>query len=417
MRRALLLALASLLAPAAPAADEFPDLPPAALVERALRAHPAVRAAVAGVELGEAGRDLLDAGPHEFNLRLGGASRRDNPADRRYRESEIGIERALRLPGKAAKDAEIGAATLDQARSAHGDALHETGRLLLKSWFDWRRAQAAVAEWREQLAILAQQEDVAARRVKAGDAARLELLLAQAQHTQAAAQLAQAEHRLRQAADELALQFPALPLPERPADPEPRPVPGDFEEWRERILEHSHELAVARLGSRRQQLVAQRTDANRVPDPTVGMNWASDRGGQERVIGLQLTIPLPGAARAATARGAQAEAAVAAAQEARVLAKVEGEARRAWQQAQAAYAQWQRMDDIAQRTGENARLLDKAWRLGEGQLFEVQNARRQAIDARLAARQARFDAQEARYRLLLDTHRLWPLDDGHDATR
>jgi len=56
---------------------------------------------------------------------------------------------------------------------------------------------------------------------------------------------------------------------------------------------------------------------------------------------------------------------------------------------------------------ENVRLLEKAWRLGEGQFAELQTARRQAIEARLAASMARLEASEARYRLLLDAHQLW----------
>jgi outer membrane protein TolC len=56
---------------------------------------------------------------------------------------------------------------------------------------------------------------------------------------------------------------------------------------------------------------------------------------------------------------------------------------------------------------DNMHLLEKAWRLGEGQFAELQNARRQAIEARLAATQARLEASEARYRLMLDAHQLW----------
>lgn len=412
MKRILLACLAW---PLLAAAADYPDLPPAPMAERALRSHPAVRAALAGVDVGEAQRDQWQAGPHEFNLRLGGAQRRDNTADRRLREQEIGIERAIRLPGKAAKDAAIGDSVLEQARHSHGDALHETARLLLKSWFDWRREAAATEEWRQQAELLRQQLTMAEKRVAAGDAARIEALLAGAQHTQMEARQAEAENRMRVAAGELAVQFPALVLPARVATAVPQALAAGFEPWREKILEHSHELQVARTAARRQQLQAQRADADRLPDPTLGVRWASERDGQERLLGLQLSIPLPGEARAATARAAQAETAAAAAREALVLAKVEAEARRSYQLALGAYAQWQRLDDVARRMDENARLLDKAWRLGEGQIADLLNARRQAAEACLAAVQAGLDASEARYRLLLDTHQLWPLEAAGDA--
>jgi len=409
------LLLACLLLPLPALAAGYPaDLPPADLAEKALRSHPAVLAARAGIDVGAAERDRIEAGPHEFNLRLGSDRRREVALDRRVQDREVGIERAIRLPGKAAKDSEIGAAVAAQARDAYGDALHETGRLLLQSWFAWRREQAAAAEWRAQAELARQQATTAARRVAVGDAARIELLLAEAQQTQAEAQLAQADNRVRLAVGDLGRDFPALALPERLPVPVAEPLAGGFDSWREKILTHSHELHLARGAARRQQLEAQRQDAERLPDPTLGVKWASERDGQERVVGLSLSIPLPGGARAAAARAATAEGAAAAAREAQVLARVEAEARRTWQTVQASQAQAQRLADVAARIDENGRLLDKAWRQGEGSLSDLLAARRQAIEARLAAAQSRLDADEARYRLLLDAHELWPLDDHAD---
>lgn len=400
--------------PCAAIAADYPDLPAAPIAEAAMRSHPTVVAARAGIAAGEAARDQFEAGPHEFNLRVGSARRREAALDRATKETEFGIERTLRLPGKAAKDAEIGAAVIDRAGSLHGDALHEAGRLLLRSWFDWRREQAAVDEWRVQADILRQQSDVAAKRVAAGDAARLEQLLSAAQHVQAEAQAAIAESRLKLAADALRQHFPTLPLPAHVGTATPAPLEQSFEAWREKLLGQSHELRAARASTRIEQLQAQRLDADRVPDPTLGLRWASERDGQERVRGLVLSIPLPGGARAAATRGAQAAASAASAREAQTLAKVEAEARRGVEEMHAAYLNWQRLAEVAQRFEENIRLLEKAWRHGEGQIGDLLNARRQAVEARLAAAQAQLNAAEARYRLLLDVHELWALDDHAD---
>jgi len=65
---------------------------------------------------------------------------------------------------------------------------------------------------------------------------------------------------------------------------------------------------------------------------------------------------------------------------------------------------------VAARMAENAQLLDKAWRLGEGQFADLQFARRQAGEAQLAAVRAQLDANESRYKVLLDAHELWVLD-------
>jgi outer membrane protein, heavy metal efflux system len=404
-----------LLVPSLAGAADYPDLPPTEQVEKALRAHPSVRAAEAGVRIEEANRDKLQAGPHEFAVKLSGQQRRERPLDLTYREHEVALERAIRLPGKAAKDEALGAVGVEQARFSLGDALHESGRLLLGRWFEWRREAAAAHEWMAQVAILQRQHEVVGKRVATGDAAKLEELLSGAQLAQTQAQLAQAQDRRERAAMELVQQFPGIGLPDNVAIQEPLPIVGLPESWRERIVAHNHELAVSRTGAQRSRLSAQRLDAERLADPTLGMRLGSERDGQERIVGLQLTIPLPGAARAAGARAGLAEADAAGAREALVLAKVEAEARRTVSLANAAYAQWQRLADVAARMEENAGLLDKAWRLGEGQFAELQMARRQAIEARLAASQARLDANEARYRLLLDAHELWPLDaDHHD---
>lgn len=412
MKRLLFLSIWPVVATMAAAADH-PDLPPAAAVDRALHAHPAVRAAEAGLGVGEARRNLISAGPHEFTVKLEGQRRREVPIDVNYHESAIGIERAIRLPGKGARDAALGAITAEQARHAYGDALHETSRLLLKSWFDWRREAAAAAEWQAQTGILKRQHEAVGKRVGAGDAARLEAMLSEAQLTQAEAQLAQAQLRAELAADGLRREFPALPLPTGTPDPatgEPPRLAPPMDQWREKMLAENHELAVARTAARREQLAAQRADAERLPDPTLGLRIGRERDGQERIVGIQLSVPLPGSARAAAADVARGEADMAAAREAQTLIKVEAEAHRTLAQAGAAHDHWQRLAGVAARMEDNAALLDKAWRLGEGQFADLQLARRQAVEARLAAAQARLDAAEAYYRVLLDAHELWPLD-------
>ena len=221
MKRHLLLIACLLAGPSA--AGEPEDLPSAAQVERALHEHPTVRAAEAGLRAEDANRERLEAGPHEFALRLSGQQRRDRSLDVTYQEHEVGVERTIRLPGKAATDAELGATGVEQARFVVGDALHESSRLLLKAWFDWQRETVAAQQWQTQTAVLQRQQEVVARRVGAGDAARLEALLAEAQLLQAQAQLAQAQMRRDHAALEMSRDFPAIVLPRTIAVAIPQP--------------------------------------------------------------------------------------------------------------------------------------------------------------------------------------------------
>lgn len=394
---------------------DFADLPPTAAVAQATTQHPMVKAAEAGVSVAEASKDALVAGSHEFILRMEGQRRRDVPTDVNYNEQLLGIERGIRLPGKSVTDAALGQAGINQAEYAFGDARHETSRLLLKSWFTWQRERATAQAWQAQADILRRQHEVAKKRVTLGDAARIEALQAEAQLTQVEAQQAQAETMARLAANEFTQQFPSIPLPAALPPGKPQPPPAMSDAWLAKLRDHNHELLTAVAASRRQQLVAQRTDAERLPDPTLGVRVSRERDGQERLFGLQLTIPLPGAGRAASSRVELAGVNVAAAHEAQVKTKVETEAQRTLIEAQAAYAQWARLVAVAARMTENAQLLDKAWRLGEGQFADLQFARRQAGEAQLAAVRAQLDANESRYKVLLDAHELWALDTHEDA--
>lgn len=395
-------------------AADHSDLPPAAAVEQALADHPAVRAAAAGIRAEEANRDRLVAGSHEFNLRIGAQRRRVDESAQRFGEWDVGLERPLRLPGKARLDGEIGAEGVNVATLAYGDALHEAARMLLKGWFGWQRERAQAQQWQEQVVLLREQLGVIEKRVRAGDASRLDAYQAEAALAQAEAVLSQARARSAIAANDLTLRFPHLPLPQQPALSDPEALDPGQEYWREQILGHNHELALARAEAKRGRLGAARSGAERMPDPTVALRYGSERSGAEHVIGVSVAIALPGQARSAAAAAAQAEAVAAASREAGVLRKLEAEAANAVLAARSAYDNWHKLRRAGERVASNAELVARAYALGESGLAELLNARRMAIEARLATTAARIDASEARYRLLLDAHQLWPLHAAAD---
>ena len=74
--------------------------------------------------------------------------------------------------------------------------------------------------------------------------------------------------------------------------------------WIAAILEHNHELGVARAESARARIGASRADAERRPDPSIGVRMARERDGEERLLGVTLAIPLSGAGRRADADAA-----------------------------------------------------------------------------------------------------------------
>jgi cobalt-zinc-cadmium efflux system outer membrane protein len=390
-----------------------PNLPPFEVVARVLLDNPNVQASSSQIRAEEANRTRLEAGQYEWNVRVGGQQRRASSpgaSDERFGEWNAALERPLRLPGKAALDAELGARGVSVAEAMRGDALHEASRALLQGWFAWLKENAAAEQWTGQVALLERQAKVLQRRQQLGDAARLDTVQAEAALAQAEAQLAQAQVRYRTASEALRRRFPGLPLMAPNTIAEPLPVQGSELEWVDTILEKSHELLIARGETQRAQTLAGRMRSDNIPDPSVGVQFMRERGGQENIMGAYISIPLPGDGRRASADSALAQADASARREAGVKQKINAEAASLYYSAEARFAIWQSSRNAAERLTSTAEMMARAYQLGEGSLNDLLFARRQANEAQLAVRLAQLDALELRYRLLLDAHQLWDLD-------
>lgn len=397
---------------------DFPDLPPEAQVVAVLEQHPAVLAAQAGIQFEEANRDRLRAGVYEFTVRADAQNRHVTlaPGSTNYGEYGVAVDRPVRLPGKAALDAKIGAEGVQVARLTQGAALHDTSRRLLQLWFAWLREYAAVRQWTQQVAVLGQQVDITRKRVRAGDAPRLELNLAEAAASQAEASALQAQTRESMARGELEQTFPGLHPPETVTLVEPQPVTQSFEYWRDRIVEHNHEVARAREEVKRRELLVSRARADQMPDPTVGVRYMNEFGGAEKIAGMFVSVPLPGQARSALSQAAVAQVGVAAQNEYAALRMVSTEVSSTYLGAVGAYDASQKARAAAEAMTRNAELTARAYQLGESSLNDALVARRLALESGLASRNAQLQAQEARYRLLLDAHLLWPLEVDEDES-
>lgn len=391
----------------AAAASAPADLPPEPAVARALANHPLVHAAEATARAAQAEHDRLRSGSHEFGLRLGSARRSVNGGPD-FNEWEAGLERGLRLPGKTRLDDAIGERGVQEARERVGDARHEAGRQLLALWYGWRQAEAEARIWRGQTALLAEQRRIVEVRVKRGDAARLDYLQVDAVWAQADSAARMAEARRDQATAELKARFPELSVPEADTAEPAMPAGGEAE-WIAHTLEHNHELLALQLAGEGLQFQARRAEADKLPDPTVGLRYASERDGEEKVLGLSVSVPIPGASRRAQARVWQGQAEAMAEQVVALRRSLSAQAAGNWHRAVAGVESWRRLQAAAGSVGQHADLARRAYELGELGLTETLLARRSALEAQLAAEQARLAGNEAVARLLLDAHRLWPL--------
>jgi len=403
---------ASLLAGFTNAAEiSRPDLPPAIQVERALDEHLLVLNATSGLKMERANQRKWDNGPYEFNLRAGSSQRNIANTGQKLQEWDVALERPLRLFNKVNIDKDIGAASVARAEYTLGDARHEAGRSLLQQWFIWQREQAQVTLWEQQTDILNQLAQMVEKRVKAGDAPKLELNQAQAAAAQSGVSWRQAQLRAQLASNDLTRSFPAIRQTLNTPPATPLAIEHDFAFWKARILDDNHELAMVQEHSHVQHLLAQRSRADLLPDPVVGLRYSSESAGNEKVTGVYVSVPLSFGYRNATADGVQQQAEIAADQEAFIRRRLEGDIYAAHLQAVKGFETWQQAQLAALAIRNNAELITKAYRLGESSLSDSLTARRFALESSLTETLARLDANETRYRLLLDAHQLWPLDE------
>lgn len=389
------------------------DLPPLAAVEQALSTQPMVRAAQADLRGAEAEHSRLKAGEHEYGLRLS-TQRRSVSGGPDYTEWGAALERGWRWNGKAGLDDRIGAQGVMAAQEKIGDARHESARQLLTLWYAARQAGLESGLWQKQADLLKEQKRIVAIRVKRGDAARLDALQADAALAQALSQGAAARAREKAALAELQARFPELPAPDngvaQPVAPE-----GDQAAWLEHTLEHNHELLTVQRMLEKARLQTRRAEADRTPDPVLGLHLANEQGGNDKILGFSVSIPLPGEARRSQARVQLAQAEAMAEMEAATRRRLAAESAANWQRAASGVESWRQLEDAAQAMERHADLARRALELGELGLSETLLAQRAALESRMAAGQARLAANEAIARLMLDAHRLWPLggDDEH----
>ena len=399
---------------AAQASPPLASLPPEALVRAAIESSPGVQGSQARIRGEEANRRRLEAGPYEWNWRIGSQQRRSravdaNPAEQFY-EWNTALERPIRLPGKAEADSALGQQGVTIAELAHRDAIHEESRLLLGMWFNWLREEATTRQWREQFALLGKQAAAVARRQQLGDAARIESVQSQAALAQAEAALAQAESRRAVAREALSQRYPSLATVNLPDAVLPQPFDAGKQDWSSQLRDHNHELALVRAEAQKSQAEAARAQQERAADPAIGVQMGHERGGNEKVIGAYISIPLGGEVRRVQADVALANADAARHREAAVGLKIGQESASLLRSVTASFAAWQSAQAAGARLMQAAQMMGRAYQLGEGNLNDLLTAQRQANEAMLAAHLARLDALELQARVYLDAHQMWDWD-------
>lgn len=387
-------------------------LPSDELVRAAVEQSPGVQAADAARRGAQAKADGLRAGTHETLVRATGQRRwvRDG-SGQRFGEGQIAVERPLRLWGKAQVDGELADATKAAGQLLAQDARHETARQLLALWFAARRAAQARQAAQDNADAATELARITARRLQAGDAARLEVDLANAEQARMRAALAVAQSTEQAALADLQAQFPGVGAPsdEQAALPD-LPVQAAAE-LRTIYVEQSHEYLLAQAEEKLSLHQARRADLERHPDPTVGVFATSERGGAERIAGVSFSMPLGSVYRDAQAAVAVADADAALSRRLAAERRLGAEFDVLWSQLTGKRLAALAQIEAAQLQRSAADRSLRAYRAGESSLTDLLSVRRTLADALLAERLAQSEALESDSRLLLDLHRLWDFDD------
>jgi outer membrane protein, heavy metal efflux system len=411
MRRALLSALALSLATSGAGAAEYPDsLPPEDTVVQALTSSPQITIALEKLRLAGAQRQRLRAGDHEWALGATGQQRKD-AAGATFSEQQYEISRGVRWPGKGKLDRALGDQALLVGQHALADAWHEAGRSVLSGWFTWLRAKETERHVEASVNLFEEQLRIVSARVRAADTPRIEQALAQAELDRAAAAQTAASLQASRIALELRRSFPTLELVAPSSIATPQLTEGTDESWTQRILEHNHELELADETHEQSRLSAERGRRDLLPDPTIALQFSNNLDGNDRVVGVAVTLPLAGARRSAQRAIALSEANIAEHRAREAHLRVQSEAHEAVLAARATYSQWQRLAQVATQSANNAQTVARGYALGEFSITELLASRRHSQDAMLEAALARLDALEAGARLRLDAHELWPLPE------
>lgn len=387
-----------------------PGLLPTEIARPLLEQDPGVAVARAGLDVALQEAGILDKSPYEWIPRVTGQQRRleNGPS---YSEWNVGIERTIRLPGKAAADSNIGKATVEESQARYGEALLEAARELMALWVD-----SLAAERARQLAessLQSTQASLAAveKRARAGDASKLDVSIARAELAEQRRLDNDAKTQASAAWLRLSTRFPGVKH-QSLALPAPLPIGEDAVFWRERVLAQSDELKVIQTQVQKAQALVERARADKTPDPTFGVYTASEIGGRERLSGVMLSIPIPGGVR--DSRSAKAIATVEVSRQEVQLKQrqLETEVASAVATARGAYDSLQIANEGATAMQENADLMQRAYALGEAELQALLLARRQATAALNDALQAQVTALKTYYGLLVDAHLIWEMD--HD---
>ena len=158
------------------------------------------------------------------------------------------------------------------------------------------------------------------------------------------------------------------------------------------------------------KLTADRVQAERVPDPTIGVYSGSEARRSERVYGVTMSIPLSGTYREQKMLQALKEVEVAQAEFDKQNQQLQIKLTQRWLDGSGARSRSAIVAKNASLATENARMMQRAYTLGEVDFQASLLAKKQALDASRQTLETRMDVFRSTLAQAIDAHWIWGLD-------
>jgi outer membrane protein, heavy metal efflux system len=297
------------------------------------------------------------------------------------RETEVSVSAPVWLPGQRAARSSLAQASADdlEAQLLHL-RLTVAGEVRERAWAvaAAREAFTEAEHHEHHLQMLAEE---VMRRVKAGDLARTDGMLAQQEVLAARNSVATAQAKLQDAL----MRFRLLTgLPEIP-EMEPE-ILGKT------AIEPHPRLAAARTALQKSQSSMQLANSIRAEPPTVGLSMRREQdtraGDPVRSVGIAVQIPIGTAARNRPLEAAaRTQVETASAEAAQAELAIQADIDLARQQVETAGTGLQAATSRVELAKQHTELIEKAFRLGERGLAELLRSQLQLHEAQVAERQ------------------------------
>lgn len=369
-------------------------MPSLTVLQQAITANPEWQVAARHVDVAYSEARLQAESPHEWQVGLTTQQRRYSTTGN-VQEWTVRVERGWRLPSKTRLDQAMAATRQQKADFDLADSRLQLVQEAFNYWLDSAGVQAQQQLLQQQITDLQSFLQGQEKQVLAGELARREVVQTQTALAALHDDLLRLQGEQALADEALEHHYPLLVEQDKEL-----PAPQAVQTSRESVAQlaiHQPSVKAAQLETQLAQDYQQRVDAERYPDPVLGIFTSQEAIPNERVLGVSMTMPLAGKRKQLQRQEAANKVSWQTAEQNRVLQNESHTNDILWLQQDNAYTAWQESLHHVALATQAATMAQKAYLLGEGSLAEATQARQQQFaiqQQELTARLLVIRAQE-----------------------